>query len=186
MSNTKHRGNRSVCLGLGPSNIGTKNLNTGTETFDNIVSNEFKKTEEAAYMLEETKKQLEKNLSSWLLKRLKTERSPSRRLNNWRQCWVAKTRQWKENSNEEIIVEVQLTDAKWSKFYLTGGTTGMVATTTTQREPFSGLWKRWSSPHSSQESPNLKTAQLMFRGQLGGNTGQRRRITMRSMTVTGF
>ena len=64
MSNTKHRGNRSVCLGLGPSNIGTKNLNTGTETFDNIVSNEFKKTEEAAYMLEETGKQLEKKYST--------------------------------------------------------------------------------------------------------------------------
>ena len=64
MSNTKHRGNRSVCLGLGPSVIGTKNSNMGSETFDNIVSNEFKNTEEAAYMLEETKKQLEKKYST--------------------------------------------------------------------------------------------------------------------------
>ena len=64
MSNTKPLGNRTVCLGLGPSNIGTKNSYMGTETFDNIVSNEFKKTEEAAYMLEETKKQLEKKYST--------------------------------------------------------------------------------------------------------------------------
>ena len=48
------------CINLGPSCIGTKTDTMGTTTFDKIVSTEFKTTKAAAYMLDETRKQLEK------------------------------------------------------------------------------------------------------------------------------
>ena len=52
------------CINLGPSSIGTKTTDMGTNTFDKIVSTEFKTTKAAAYMLDETRKQLEKKYPS--------------------------------------------------------------------------------------------------------------------------
>ena len=52
------------CFDLQPTEIGTKTETMGTEVFDHLILKEFETSEDASYILQETKKQLKNRYSS--------------------------------------------------------------------------------------------------------------------------